>query len=280
MLRLGQVADRIALYFCRVWGLLRPSAWSNRIARLMSENTLTVVDGDSNYTFIASMPLLRWRALTALSKEPATVTWIRSMTDQDCLWDIGANIGTYSIIAGSVCGKVIAFEPEGGNFSVLNRNIAINNLAEKVIAYPIAVAASEGFDSLRLHSIEPGAALHSFGTNLDVAKRLFVPKYCQGVFSTTIDELVYKWGLEFPTHVKIDVDGLEAMILAGAIRTLGDNRLRGLLVEINEMLSSDLELITWLESLGYQIKAKGDMVQDEAGSLRMRNYILEKRIPD
>ena len=68
--------------------------------------------GGNNYIFSIANPLLRLRAETFLTKEPETLEWIDRMNDDSVLWDIGANVGIYSIYAAvSKRANVIAFEP-------------------------------------------------------------------------------------------------------------------------------------------------------------------------
>ena len=73
---------------------------------------------------------------TFSSKEPETLEWINNFDDNENIifWDIGANIGLYSIYA-SLKSKnisIIAFEPSTSNLRVLSRNISINNLDDKI----------------------------------------------------------------------------------------------------------------------------------------------------
>lgn len=53
--------------------------------------------------------------------------------------DIGANIGSFSIIAASSARKVFAYEPEPHNFSLLKKNIALNELENKITAFNLAI---------------------------------------------------------------------------------------------------------------------------------------------
>lgn len=63
----------------------------------------------------------------------------------DLFLDIGANVGTYAVLASGVCGAdTWAFEPDPGTVSDLKSNLAINGLEELVTVYDIALGASEG----------------------------------------------------------------------------------------------------------------------------------------
>ncbi|CAN0511259.1 unnamed protein product, partial [Phaeothamnion confervicola] len=171
-------------------------------------------------------PVLLWSAETRFTKEPETIAWIRSFGGNDVFYDIGANIGSYSIYAGRRCRRVLAFEPEAQNFAVLNKNINLNNLQHIVTAFPFALSDERKLDTLRLNRLEAGAALHSFGTNIDFKGEHFESAFEQGSISLTLDELVFSYALEFPNFIKIDVDGLESRIIKGGMRVLADPRLK------------------------------------------------------
>ena len=80
--------------------------------------------------------MIKWRIDTLLTKEPETIEWINNFKDNKELvfWDIGANIGLYSIYAALRYKdiKIISFEPSTNNLRILSRNISINQLDEKI----------------------------------------------------------------------------------------------------------------------------------------------------
>ncbi|MDA0225662.1 MAG: FkbM family methyltransferase, partial [Proteobacteria bacterium] len=66
----------------------------------------------------------RWRVESLYTKEPDTIDWLCSMTREDLLFDVGANVGMYTIFAAATRGtRVLAFEPEAQNYGILNTNI-------------------------------------------------------------------------------------------------------------------------------------------------------------
>ena len=74
-----------------------------------------------------------WSAQSLFEKEPITIKWIRSFKKNSVFYDVGANIGMYSIFAGYVSEvKVYSFEPESNNFQTLMANIVFNNLIERI----------------------------------------------------------------------------------------------------------------------------------------------------
>ncbi len=83
-----------------------------------------------------------------------------------------------------------------------------------------------------VQNFAPGAALHSWGRPVTQGERAFPPQNRQGMVGLSLDDLTGRFGLPFPNHVKIDVDGIEADIIRGAGRTLADRRLMSALVEV------------------------------------------------
>jgi len=79
------------------------------------------------------------RGTTFYTKEPETINWIKNFEKNSIFFDIGANIGIYSLFAAKLDHSVTSFEPESHNFSVLNININDNNFEKKIIAYPISL---------------------------------------------------------------------------------------------------------------------------------------------
>lgn len=273
---LGKIADAAALVLTKVTGLSRPSAWSTRVARRLSSMSIKVSD-DLDYEFVASSRLLLWRGQTLFQKEPETISWIRSFSGDDIFFDVGANVGVFTIYAGRRGARVYAFEPESSNFSILNRNIVLNKLSARVTAFAIAVSERSKVDTLRLASLDPGSALHAFGTDFDFKGDRFAAIFEQGCLAMSLDDLVVRHGLPQPTRLKVDVDGLERAVIAGATKVINDPRLREILIEINENDPADQRMIRNLEEAGFDIVTKGKPVTDAAGNYQMSNIILRRR---
>jgi len=177
-----------------------------------------------------------WRVETYTTKEPDTLAWIDEFfRPGDVIYDVGANIGQYSLYAAKRlqrdC-KVLAFEPEALNYAKLNRNIVLNGLTGVVIPYCLAVTEKMAFDVFYAQTFTPGAALHSWGRPVTQGERPFAPQNQQGMVGMSLDDLTGRFGLPFPNHIKIDVDGIEEEIIRGAQVTLADRRLRTALVEV------------------------------------------------
>jgi FkbM family methyltransferase len=174
-----------------------------------------------------------WRARTVLTKEPETLEWIDRFHDNDVFWDIGANVGIYSLYAGCRKIKVTAFEPSAPNYYLLNQNIEINGLDERVSAYCLAFSDRTGLDTFYMTNTELGGALNSFSDPVDWEGKPFQASVRQAMIGYSIDDFIEKFRVDFPNHIKIDVDGIENKIIDGAKKTLSDKRLKSLLVELD-----------------------------------------------
>lgn len=197
--------------------------------------------------------ITRWRAETLFEKEPATIRWMSGLGPDAVLADIGANVGMYSVWAAKIGGaRVWAFEPESQNFALLNRNIVLNGLGERVRAYCVALSDRAGYSELHLSEFAAGGSNHAFGESLNFRLEAMQAAYSQGCAAATLDELVAAGVLPQPSHIKIDVDGFEHKVIAGAARTVRDARLRSMIVEINRNLEAHRALARDLGALGFR----------------------------
>jgi FkbM family methyltransferase len=212
--------------------------------------------------FFAPTPLLLRRAESVLSKEPDTIRWIDSFKDDAIFWDIGANVGVFSLYAAIRRPvTVLSFEPSAANYYVLARNIQLNGLCDRVRAYSVALSARTELAALNLASPSLGMSLSHFG--LPGEQSPYAETQPQtanhGAIGFSIDEFVARFNPPFPTHIKIDVDGIELPILEGAHDLLRDPRLESLIVELS--LSDPVErnrAISLLEEAGLHLASQGE----------------------
>lgn len=190
-----------------------------------------------------------WRCKTYESKEPETLDWIDGFAPGDVLFDIGANIGMYSLYAGVRGARVYSFEPESQNFAGLASNCFTNRLSN-VTPYCMALADREQFDLLYVTSTNPGDSQHNLGAENPFYKREY--SGTQGAFACSIDKLCEEYSFPVPQHIKIDVDGLEDKILEGAQTVLCHPDFRSLLIEISGYDGQESSVIARLASWGLQ----------------------------
>jgi FkbM family methyltransferase len=195
----------------------------------------------------------KWRADTLFGKEPITLQWIAGFAANEVLVDIGANVGMYTIWAAKTRGvKVYAFEPEAQNYALLNRNIVLNALNAQVKAFCLGLSDQAGYSELHLSRFELGGSCHSLGEKVDPFHRPMKPAFSQGCVAARLDDLVESGAIAMPDHIKIDVDGIEPRIIAGARRVLANRKVRSLLIETNPNLPDHRQMLKELEALGFR----------------------------
>ncbi|MCA9401056.1 MAG: FkbM family methyltransferase [Candidatus Omnitrophica bacterium] len=221
-----------------------------------------------------------FRAKRWLTKEPDTIQWIDEyIRDGEVLYDIGANVGIYSIYAAKKYPetKVFAFEPFCMNFTKLNENIAVNHLGQRITALPVALNDREEIALLNVSVFESGASNNQFGHSLDYTGHAFKPQFQQGAIGISIDELVEKYHMPKANHIKIDVDANEPEIIQGAKKLLSGPEVKSLLIEfcIGEGITEEHSLnarraIEFLQKMGFRLKQEADTGQFESS----KNYIF------
>lgn len=215
-----------------------------------------------------------WRIETLYTKEPDTIEWLQGMEKGATLFDIGANIGQYTVFAAYHGLKVHAFEPESQNFALLNRNIALNRL-ENVTAWPFCLDIQTKIAPLHLSSLIAGGSCHAFDKNLDFRGETKDFPHKQGSISIAMDAFADQFG--FPDYIKIDVDGFEHRVCGGAHRCL--THARSVLVEINTHYPEHMTLAERLQSdYGFHIdQAQIDAAQRTEGTFAgVGNWIFFK----
>jgi FkbM family methyltransferase len=223
-----------------------------------------------------SSEIEQFRAATYATKEPETLDWLdKELKDGDVFFDVGANIGLYSLYAAKLRPRcaVFAFEPESQNFARLCNNVSINRAAN-IVPCGLALSDGESFDYLSVSSMAPGSALHSLPASSESRKRPVAQALRQGVLSTTLDALVKRHGLPSPALLKIDVDGVEDRILNGAGVLLRSAALRTMIVELNFRDAAEFAASTGaIGAFGFKLGRQSDWIWEQNG-LKSRNCIF------
>jgi FkbM family methyltransferase len=220
-----------------------------------------------------------WRVQSIHTKEPWTLEWIARFAPGDILLDCGANVGMYTIWAAVTRqARVYAFEPEAQNFALLNRNIQLNAVSERVRAYCAGLADASGLSVLHISDTRAGGANHALGEPLDYRHQPLNTVYQQGSLACALDDLVEAGSLPVPTHIKIDVDGFEPKVVAGARRTLAREGVRSVLVEINQNLADHMALVRELQDQGFRYDAaQVARAERKSGTFKgLAEYVFER----
>lgn len=175
-----------------------------------------------------------WRYMTLAEKEPETIEWIDTFKPGDFFWDIGANVGIYSIYAGMRDIHTLAFEPHFANYQQLCISTGLNELQDTITPLCVAFSNAKSIGAIHLASTEVGTSMSSFGQALDFRGRPYQASFRQGMMAYDIDSFIEDFKVAIPTHIKIDVDGLELSIIQGARKTLANPKLQSVSVELIE----------------------------------------------
>ena len=144
------------------------------------------------------------------------------LTAADTFIDIGANVGSYTLLASGVCqAKTIALEPSTDTADLLNKNLLLNKLQEKVTLIKAAAGARE--DVLTFSKNEDT-------TNHIMAHDEYSDTEFERVNVVSIDSLTIN---NNPVLIKIDVEGFETEVLKGMTDTLKQPQLKAIIIELN-----------------------------------------------
>lgn len=226
--------------------------------------THTVKYKGSDFKFYVPNLLNRFRAFTFSKKEPETLDWIDSIGENSVLWDVGANVGLYSIYAAQErnC-KVWAFEPSVFNLELLAKNIFLNDLVDNICIVPLALTSSLGDNRMHMTTTQWGGALSSFGEKFGWDGKPVKDLFEFRTIGLNMVEAVELLKIPLPDYIKIDVDGIEHLILQGGEKIL--KQVKGVLIEVNDDFKEQkdkCEEILSKVNLSLLAKEQSDIVAD------------------
>lgn len=139
----------------------------------------------------------RWRVQNAMGERKVLESLVEVINDEDCFWDIGAAVGTYSCIAFAAGATVVSFEPHPGNRERCKENIQLNGFNPDVRD----VALSDSESTLKLTADDGvGSGMHRISPDGEL------------VINTVRGDDV---NAPTPDVIKIDVEGHEQSVLRG-----------------------------------------------------------------
>lgn len=255
-----QRASRL-FYATRIGGLVGEGIISDVMQRVQM-----VEHHGVSMAFTIPNRLNQSRADSFATKEPETLEWIDGLPGACILWDVGANVGLYSVYAAKKRGcKVVAFEPSVFNLELLARNLFLNGLQNQVGIAAVALSDGLGMNQMRMTSTDWGGALSSFGQDFGWDGNSIATNFTFQTIGISMDEAVSVLQLPAPAYIKMDVDGIEHIILRGGAEVL--SQIRGILVEINdgfEEQGKEAEQILRAAGLRRQAKLHAPMIADSA----------------
>jgi len=226
------------------------------------EKKVIISDHKHDYIFACTSRLEVFRAKTLFIKEEGTCAFIQDeLRPDDVFYDIGANIGIYSILAGCLhrgSVRVYSFEPHAVNFLRLCRNIAVNGLGDTVHPLSLALSDKSGLSNFEYLGWDAATSGHQLATEGESSIRAI---FTECKYSCCLDELIEAGHLPPPNIVKLDVDGIEEKIIRGMERLLqSDQRPRLIQTEVDKgegQKITDLMASYGYIKHGYHVSAGG-----------------------
>jgi len=201
---LGNWKYNILLRVLRFFLGLLPKETGIRVASWLVEDLVPQRTHEGPYGPIKFSCPGRWPLRRSHMKEgwEGIPLWIDRLPPDAVLWDIGANVGAYALLAASRNLRVVAFEPEAGTFAVLQLNLDLNDWNDRVTALNMALSDKTGLAAFELEEKSVGSAEHQ------------VVQQGQGrAIMVFAGRDLLTLGLPRPNYIKIDVDGTELSVL-------------------------------------------------------------------
>lgn len=228
----------------------------DRFLSAAMNRTVQVSHLGMDMVFAVPNSLNQFRIDTFSTKEPETLEWIDGIPRGAVMWDIGANVGLYTCYAAKARGcRVFAFEPSVFNLELLARNIFLNDLAKQATIVPLPLADGLAISALNMTSTEWGGALSTFGQDYGQDGQALRKIFEFQTIGLSMDDAVSLLHIPQPDYLKMDVDGIEHLILKGGCAVL--HKVKGVLVEINEEFERQfVDSARYLSEAGLVLKEK------------------------
>ena len=175
--------------------------------------------------------------------------FFKEIKNEGIFIDIGANIGTLSVLIGTAFPnvKVFAFEPNPTILDLLKENIALNNLTHQVTVVPSSVAEKSGTRTLFFEDNHWGGA--SFLAERRPATREFT------VSSVGINDIFGVIGYDHIDYIKSDIEGAEAEVI-DALQKESAKKIDMFFIEYHEPHASFEKLKDRLAGFGFELKGQ------------------------
>ena len=259
---------KIIYKILKIFDLITKKKFFYKILDEFEKNSYTEkVILNQNIKFFIPNEITKWRVKTFFTQEPETLNWIDGFDqNNNIFWDIGGNIGLYSVYAALKYenANIYCFEPSTSNLRILSRNISINNLQKKIKICQFALSDKKNiFQVMNETHFKEGQSMSSYFYKTDFEGKNLIPEQKYNIYGTTIDHLIETQTLNCPNYIKLDVDGIEHKILKGAKKILTNNNLKSILVEVNENYENQhLEIIKIMSENKFKLISKNQNILD------------------
>jgi FkbM family methyltransferase len=196
--------------------------------------------------------------------------------NDNIFFDIGCNIGYYSIIASKFCKKIYSFDANNQNLNLLNKSMNENNI-KNILYYNNAISnkSDEYFDIKpddKVNNRNIGGIKYIKSSDLNVTNQM--------VRSISLDEFIISNNIEEIDLIKIDIEGGELNCLLGSENTLSKNIIKKIILELSPKFNDDskdiLNLLQVNDYLIYDIGLQegGKLINDDSLYSKITNTLI------
>jgi FkbM family methyltransferase len=173
-----------------------------------------------------------------IGKEKLLEKFISEIPDKNevIFWDIGSNLGIYSILCATLKKKIkiVSFECSTSSLLAISKNISLNNLKDRISIFPLGVSEkNHDFLLLKEYYSGLGSQFNALGNDFDLTNTQSNKSTNEyKTFSLSLDNILDQGLLNFPDFIKLDVDGLELEVLNGFKKNINDKKIKGVVMEM------------------------------------------------
>lgn len=205
--------------------------------------------------------------------EPQLLDYLDRLPPGAVYYDLGACVGFFALYASARGLDTHAFEIESQNYSALVANVRANpNLSLRTYHIGVSDGASDWAD-LRIGQNRPGGHHKTVVSDVFSGPANIVQQHyaTKRVRVAALDDLIDRFALPAPEHIKIDIDGSEVLFLRGAGRTLASSRTRSLMFELFTGSPYFQAITEQLASYGFRLTARHPIDQPWPGCEQLFN---------
>jgi len=228
------------------------------------------------FKMVLETDIEKYRHDTFWTKEPETIAWIDSFEDDAMFFDVGANIGIYSLYCAVMHskGEVWAFEPDNNNFERLCDNVRLNEFYHVM---PWHRAISDTNEKTVFYEIFD--QIGSSGGQILKRPEEFISKH--DILARTVDimALLAMGFFRRPQYIKIDIDGQELNVVKGMSETIKNPALKSVLIEIDQTDPGKVSQITlaFLDA-GFTVNNRFNQMRPHSTERREREGINVRNV--
>ena len=174
--------------------------------------TLKIKDGNERLHLLSN---------TQFIIEKDLVNWIDTFSKEDLFLDIGSNVGMFSIYAAEKGINTISCEAHFANLNDFLYNIHINELQEKITVLPFLLNDKDKQEEFYLRDLTPSSARNTIEHPHNHFSNAEKESIRIKTLGFSLDNLISNKLISIPSKIKIDVDGVELLVLRGINDYLG-----------------------------------------------------------